>query len=61
MTAEELYEKEFGDAESIPKESVIRLMKHFGKALHQIQCDMDLSFEELRKQLNDHLKKHDNE
>ena len=29
MTAEELYEKEFGDADSVPKESVIRLLKNF--------------------------------
>ncbi len=33
MTAEELYRKEFGNADSIPKESVIRLLKHFAKAL----------------------------
>ncbi len=33
MTAEELYQKEFGNADSIPKESVIRLLKHFAKAL----------------------------
>jgi len=33
MTAEELYEKEFGNADSIPKESVIRLLRHFGKVL----------------------------
>jgi len=33
MTAEELYRKEFGNADSIPKKSVIRLLKHFAKAL----------------------------
>lgn len=33
MKPEELYKKEFGDAESIPKESVIRLLNHFSKAL----------------------------
>lgn len=33
MTAEELYEKEFGDADNIPKESVLRLLRHFAKAL----------------------------
>ena len=33
MKAEELYQKEFGNAESVPKESVIRLLKHFGKVL----------------------------
>jgi hypothetical protein len=33
MKAEELYEKEFGDAESVSKESVIRLLKHFAKVL----------------------------
>ena len=33
MTAEELYRKEFGNVDSIPKESVIRLLKHFAKAL----------------------------
>ena len=33
MTAEELYQKEFGSADSIPKESVIRLLKHLSKAL----------------------------
>ena len=33
MTAEELYEKEFGNADSIPKESVLRLLRHFAKAL----------------------------
>lgn len=33
MTAEELYEKEFGDADNIPKESVLRLLRNFAKAL----------------------------
>jgi hypothetical protein len=33
MTAEELYQKEFGNADSIPKESVIRLLKNFARAL----------------------------
>lgn len=33
MKAEELYQKEFGNADSIPKESVIRLLKHFAVAL----------------------------
>lgn len=33
MTAEELYEKEFGDADNISKESVLRLLRHFAKAL----------------------------
>lgn len=33
MTAEELYQKEFGNADSIPKESVIRLLRHFAKAI----------------------------
>ena len=33
MTAEELYKKEFGNADSIPKESVLRLLKNFAKAL----------------------------
>lgn len=33
MTSEELYKKEFGNAESIPKESVIRLLKHFARVL----------------------------
>lgn len=33
MTAEELYQKEFGNADNIPRESVIRLIKHFAKAL----------------------------
>jgi len=33
MTAEELYQKEFGDADSVPKESVIRLLQHFAKVL----------------------------
>ncbi|HAH37775.1 MAG TPA: hypothetical protein DCL81_15075 [Algoriphagus sp.] len=33
MTAEELYQKEFGNADSVPKESVIRLLKHFAKVI----------------------------
>jgi len=33
MTPEELYKKEFGDADSVPKESVIRLLQHFAKVL----------------------------
>ena len=33
MTAEEFYEEEFGNAKSIPKENVIRLLKHFAKVL----------------------------
>lgn len=57
MTAEELYKKEFGNADSIPKESVIRLLKHFAKvleiernkALHV--ADVRLSFDELTKKI----------
>lgn len=33
MKAEELYVKEFGNVDSIPKESVIRLLRHFSKVL----------------------------
>lgn len=33
MTLEELYKKEFGDADSVPKESVIRLLQHFAAVL----------------------------
>lgn len=33
MKAEELYEKEFGNADSIPKESVLRLLNNFARAL----------------------------
>ena len=33
MTPEELYRKEFGDADSVPKESVIRLLQHFASVL----------------------------
>ena len=33
MTAEELYQKEFGNKESISKESVIRLLKNFAVVL----------------------------
>ncbi len=33
MTAEELYKKEFGDLEYIPKESVIRLLRNFAAVL----------------------------
>ena len=35
MTAEELYKKEYGNLETIPKESVIRLLKHFAIAIKQ--------------------------
>jgi hypothetical protein len=34
MKADELYKKEFGDAKSVPKKSVIRLLQHFGRVLH---------------------------
>lgn len=33
MKAEDLYHKEFGNADSIPKESAIRLLKHFAVVL----------------------------
>lgn len=33
MKAEDLYRKEFGEADSVPKESVIRLLRHFAKVL----------------------------
>ena len=33
MTPEELYKKEFGNAKSVPKKSVIRLLNHFAKVL----------------------------
>ena len=41
MKAEELYEKEFGNADSIPKESVIRLLKNFARVL-QLERDKAL-------------------
>lgn len=34
MTPEELYEKEFGNADNVPKEQVIRLLKNFARVLH---------------------------
>lgn len=34
MTPEKLYKKEFGHAESVPKDQVIRLLKHFARVLH---------------------------
>ena len=34
MTAKELYQKEFGNADSVSKEEVIRLLKHFGVVLY---------------------------
>lgn len=33
MTPEELYEKEFGTAESVPKQAVIQLFEHFAEVL----------------------------
>ncbi len=33
MKPEELYQKEFGNSDSIPKESVLRLLRNFAKAL----------------------------
>ena len=53
MTAEELYEKEFGNADSIAKESVIRLLRIFAKALElqrkQSSCVHDAEWR--RKQI----------
>ena len=44
MTSKELYEKEFGNADSISEESVIRLLNNFAKAL---ELDRDSSKDEL--------------
>ena len=52
MTAEELYEKEFGNADSIPKESVIRLLRHFGKVL-----DMERNAAQQNPDLGGNIKK----
>ena len=37
MTAEELYKKEFSNADRIPKESAIRLIRHFGMVLSEVK------------------------
>ena len=36
MTPEELYKKYFGNAESVKKESVIKLLRHFEKAIKHL-------------------------
>lgn len=48
MTAEELYQKEFGNADNIPKESVIRLLRTFVKAL---KSEREAYKEEIREWL----------
>ena len=45
MKPEELYQKEFGDAESIPKESVVRLLKVFARALNIKERELLISYE----------------
>jgi uncharacterized NAD(P)/FAD-binding protein YdhS len=39
MTPEQLYQKEFGDILSIPKESVIKLLRHFALVLREQKND----------------------
>jgi hypothetical protein len=46
MTAKELYQKEFGDADSVPKESVIRLLQHFAKVL-KIEREQSLRIQDM--------------
>lgn len=52
MKAEELYKKEYGDAESIPKEAAIRLLKHFAVVL----AKKDATIKELRDAIEHYLK-----
>lgn len=56
MKPEEFYEKEFGNADSVPKESVIRLLSHFAKVL-EMEREAAISKQKIRGVCNVNLEK----